>query len=107
LILSINNWKVSQKSDKKSIKISKEKIKYEKKLKPEQNKRLAHYDRDSQINSIILGETSEEELHKFLVNIQAYCDGVGNTIGLGPLDFTGSGCEGDVLDLLKHLRQNN
>ena len=88
-------------------KISNELIKYGNKLKPARNKRLAHYDRESQINSVVLGETTEKELNEFLINIQAYCDGVGNAIGIGPLDFTGSGCEGDVLDFLKYLRKKN
>ena len=87
--------------------VSKELLKYGNKLMPARNKRLAHYDRESQISSIVLGETTETELNEFLVNIQAYCDEVGNAIGAGPLDFTSSGCEGDVLDLLKYLRKSN
>lgn len=86
---------------------SKKLIKYGNKLKSARNKRLAHYDREHQINSIVLGETTKQELNDFLVNIQVYCDDVRNAIGSGPLDFTGSGCKGDVLDLLKYLREKN
>ncbi len=74
------------------------------KVKPARHKRIAHFDREHQLNGKVLGETTEDELQKFLCDIQQYCDEVGTVIGLGPLDFTGSGCEGDVLDLLKVLR---
>ncbi len=86
--------------------ISDEILIYYSKLKPARNKRLAHNDRNSQVNSIVLGETTESELNEFLVNIQKYCDEVGSAIGTGPLDFSCSGCKGDVLDLLKYLRTN-
>lgn len=87
--------------------ISEELTKYGSKLKPARNKRLAHFDRESQLNGVVLGETTETELNDFLVNIQAYCDSVGDSIGAGPLDFIGSGCAGDVLDLLRYLREKN
>ena len=74
------------------------------KLKPVRNKRLAHHDRNSHINETVLGETTESELDDFLRDIQVYCDQVGTSIGVGPLDFSGSGCSGDVLDLIKYLR---
>jgi hypothetical protein len=79
-------------------------LEYGEKIKPARDKRLAHYDRDHQINSVILGETSEHDLNEFIHNIQKYCDEVGRTIGLGPLSFSGSGCKGDVLDFLRYLR---
>jgi hypothetical protein len=74
------------------------------KVKPARNKRIAHYDRTSQINGSDLGGTSESELNDFLANQQNYCDKVGYLVGLGPLDFSGGGCAGDELDLLKCLR---
>lgn len=77
---------------------------YGAKIKPARHKRLAHYDREHQINNITLGETTESELHDFLNNMQSYCDEVGNIAGLGPLDFSSSSCKGDALDLLKYLR---
>ena len=78
--------------------------KYGDNIKPARNKRLAHYDRDSQIKNAILGETSEAELLEFLDSLQEYCDLVGEEIGVGPLAFGGGGCSGDVLDFLKYLR---
>lgn len=79
-------------------------LEYGDKIKPARHKRLAHYDREHQVKGIILGQTTEEELVSFMKNIQEYCDLVGNAIGIGPLDFSYSGCSGDVLDLLKYLR---
>jgi hypothetical protein len=76
---------------------------YGEKIKPARRKRLAHYDRDQQINGITLGETTDAELREFLLNIQRYCDEAGIAIGIGPLEFSGSGCQGDVLDFLKFL----
>lgn len=85
--------------------VSNELIKYGKKLVPARHKRLAHFDREYQVNRIVLGETTKEELICFLVNIQRYCDLVGNIIGSGPLDFSASGCAGDELDLIMVLRK--
>jgi len=78
---------------------------YGEKIKPARNQRIAHYDRESQVRNIVLGETTEEDLFVFLNNIQTYCDEVGNAIGVGPLDFSASGCKGDVLDLLMYLKR--
>ena len=50
---------------------------YGKKLVPARHKRLAHFDRDHQLNRTVLGETTEEELLCFLMNIQRYSDLVG------------------------------
>ena len=79
-------------------------LEYGTKITPARNKRLAHFDREHQVNNMILGETTEQEFFGFLNNIQSYCDEVGIAIGIGPLDFSGSSCEGDVLDLIKYLR---
>jgi hypothetical protein len=78
---------------------------YGEKIKPARDKRLAHFDRDHQVNGLVLGATTESELDQFLVNLQKYCDEVGIAIGLGPLDFGRGGCKGDVLDFLKYLRK--
>lgn len=78
---------------------------YGEKLIPARNKRIAHYDREHQVNDIVLGATTEDELHQFLANIQEYCDLVGEAVDLGPSDFTSSSCAGDALDLLKVLNR--
>lgn len=80
---------------------------YGRKIKPARNKRLAHYDREHQVEEIILGRTTEEEIFNFLFDIQKYCDLVGEAIGVGPLDFSCSSCPGDVLDFLKFLHDNS
>lgn len=82
-------------------------LKYVRKLIPARHKRIAHSDREHQINKAVLGDTTEDELENFLENIQQYCDTVGRAIGIGPLDFTSSSCEGDVHDLLKVLKDCN
>ena len=77
---------------------------YGDKLTPARNKRIAHCDREHQINAVVLGETPESVLFAFLDDIQRYCDLVGIAVGFGPLDFTSSSCPGDALDLIKILK---
>jgi len=79
-------------------------LKYGDKLLPARNKMLAHFDRATHNKEMVLGATSEIELDKFLLDIQNYSDEVGKAIGVGPLDFSGSGCFGDVTDLIKVLK---
>ena len=85
--------------------VTKSILSYGEKIKPARHKRLAHYDREHQVNDTILGETTEEELLNFIKDIQKYCDLAGNIIDVGPLDFSSSGCSGDVHDLLKNLKK--
>ncbi|GAB1266212.1 AbiU2 domain-containing protein [Aurantivibrio infirmus] len=85
--------------------LSRDLLEYGEKIKPARNKRIAHYDREHEVSNITLGITTEEELFGFLLNIQEYCDQVGIALGIGPLDFSSSGCKGDVLDLLTYLRR--
>ena len=87
------------------VTVSDELCKYGSKLIPARNKRIAHFDREQHLIGLILGETTEEELLSFIKNIQHYCDLVGNAIGIGPLDFSGSGSSGDELDLITVLRK--
>jgi hypothetical protein len=79
-------------------------LEYGSKLVPARNKRIAHFDRKSQIDGCDLGETTQIELFSFLENIQLYCDFVGGAIGAGPLDFSASPISGDEIDLLMTLR---
>lgn len=74
-------------------------------IKPARNKRIAHFDRNSAVSEIVLGDHDEELLSDFLAHLQQYCDEVGRAIGVGPLDFSASGCKGDVRDLIMILRQ--
>lgn len=74
-------------------------------LKPLRNRMLAHIDRESHFSKQVLGETTKDELDKFIIHQQQYCDLVGIALGEGPLDFSGSGCSGDVYDLLETLKK--
>ncbi|MDD5546761.1 MAG: hypothetical protein PHO67_06380 [Candidatus Omnitrophica bacterium] len=74
-------------------------------IKPARNKRIAHFDRDNAASGITLGDHDEKSLSDFIANLQQYCDEVGRVIGAGPLDFSASGCKGDVLDLIMVLRK--
>ncbi|NVJ47793.1 MAG: hypothetical protein HWE07_11725 [Cytophagia bacterium] len=87
--------------------ISEQLKEYGKKIKPARNKRIAHFDRAAQLSGQPLGGTSETELIEFLNNMQCYCDLVGNSIGIGPLGLSCSGCVGDELDLVKYLNTCN
>lgn len=75
-------------------------------LKPARDRILAHRDRHCHYEGLAMGATTDAQLNSFIQDIQDYCDLVGIQIGVGPLDFSASGCEGDVLDLLKHLRMS-
>jgi hypothetical protein len=85
-------------------KLSSSLLLYGAKLKPARNRRIAHFDRLEQVYASVLGETTEDELKRFLVEIQAYCDEVGNIIGCGPADFSCSSCKGDVIDFFTFIR---
>jgi hypothetical protein len=75
-------------------------------LKLARNRILAHRDRLSHYGGLAMGATSDEQCNAFINDIQSYSDLVGNQIGIGPLDFSSSGCKGDVHDLLKHMRMS-
>ena len=74
-------------------------------LKLIRNKIVSHIDRETYAYERTLGGHSEEEMWDFFDNLQKYFDVVGNVIGVGPLDFRNSSCQGDVHDLLKVLRR--
>lgn len=75
-------------------------------LKLARNRILAHRDRECHFEGVPMGATTNEQLAEFMQNIQVYSDLVGIQVGVGPLDFSSSGCKGDVLDLLRHLRKS-
>lgn len=75
-------------------------------LKPARHRILAHRDRECHFEGVVMGATTEEQLQEFVENVQLYSDLVGIQIGVGPLDFSSSGCTGDVYDLLQHLRES-
>ena len=74
-------------------------------LRPIRNKIISHIDRETYMYERSLGDHSEKETREFFDNLQKYFDAVGIAIGVGPLDFLNSSCQGDVHDLIKVLRQ--
>ena len=81
--------------------------KYGKRMQPARNKIIAHCDRETYHKQETLGGHSEQEFQDFLINLQKYCDAVGNTLGIGPLDFRHPSAPSDVLDLLKILQERH
>lgn len=79
---------------------------YGKLLKPARHRTLAHRDRECHFEGIAMGGTTNTQLKEFVQNIQDYSDLVGIQIGVGPLDFSSSGCKGDVYSLLQYLRKS-
>lgn len=75
-------------------------------LKPARHRILAHRDRECQFEGVVMAATTNEQLKEFVQNSQDYSDLVGIQIGVGPLDFSSSGCKGDVYDLLQYLRKS-
>ena len=89
----------------KSIKnASKSLLKYKKYVQKPRNKLIGHLDQASVRRGRVLGKHKSETLNVFLKDIQKYCDMVGVKIGIGPLDFSCSSCQGDALDLVGTLR---
>ncbi len=74
-------------------------------LKPARNKIVSHIDRETYVFQRVIGGHSEKEMRNFFDNLSKYFEEAGNAIGIGPLDFTNSACQGDVHDLLKVLRR--
>ena len=79
-------------------------MEYRKLVKDARNKLISHADLNTVLSGLTLGEHSKEDVEKFFECLQGYTDAVGNTIGVGPLDFRVTAGSGDVLDLIKILR---
>lgn len=75
-------------------------------IKPLRNSTLAHRDRECHFKGIVMGATTDEQLYEFIENIQRFADLVGVQIGVGPLDFSSTGCKGDIYDFLRCLRES-
>ena len=77
---------------------------YRELVKDARNKLLGHLDRETILNDQPIGKHAEEEATEFFSRLQGYVDAVGNAIGVGPLDFQAIPGSGDVLDLIKVLK---
>lgn len=67
------------------------------------NRQISHSDKETVMTFVEHGKHTRQEADAFLNYLQAYSDGVGNAVGIGPLDFSTTSGAGDVLDLFKAL----
>lgn len=68
------------------------------------NRVVSHADKETFLEPALLGEHGMADIEKFLHHLQRFNDLVGEALGEGPLDFTGTSGPGDAHDLLKTLR---
>jgi hypothetical protein len=80
-------------------------IAYRELVKDARNKLVSHADLESVIRDLPLGAHAQERVDAFFEDMQEYCDEVGRAIGAGPLDFRTQPGRGDVLDLIRVLRE--
>lgn len=78
---------------------------YRKLVKDGRNRLISHFDKESVLKGLPIGEHAEEEVTAFFESLYGYVDAVGNAIDVGPLDFQTTAGDGDVLDLIKTLRK--
>ncbi|MGY0561183.1 AbiU2 domain-containing protein [Luteimonas sp. A277] len=69
------------------------------------NRVVAHADKATALCPGLVGAHSESELESFMSNIRAYTDAVGIALGIGPLDYKTQAGSGDVVDLIRTLKQ--
>lgn len=80
-------------------------VRYRALINDARNKYISHADRAQILQGGILGAYPEVDTTEFLAAVAKYCDLVGISVGVGPLDFSCSACQGDELDLLRVLRK--
>jgi hypothetical protein len=85
--------------------ISKSILLYRDCLKSVRDRRISHLDKEAVLSGQPTGAHKSGDVTAFFENLQAYCDGVGNAVGVGPLDFRCSPGKGDVIDLIAVLRR--
>jgi len=79
--------------------------KYRELIVGSRNRVIAHADRETMLSDVPLGDHREEDVTKFLGDLQRYLDAVGIEVGEEPLDISVTSCKGDVYDLLSVLRR--
>lgn len=79
--------------------------KYRDLLNNARNRVVSHADKETFLNPALLGEHSEPQVAEFLKHLQLFNDLVGQALGEGPLDFSGTSAPGDVYDLLHALKK--
>ena len=73
-------------------------------VKDARNRLVSHADLESVIRGLPIGAHAQERVDAFFEDLQEYCDEVGREIGVGPLDFRTQAGKGDVVDLVRVLR---
>ncbi|WP_043783940.1 AbiU2 domain-containing protein [Rubrivivax gelatinosus] len=73
-------------------------------IKDARDKVVSHADLEVHLSSAVLGEHASAEVDGFLDCLQEFNDLVGNALGEGLLDFTGTGGPGDAYDLIRVLK---
>lgn len=79
---------------------------YGKLTKNARNKLYAHSDLETYRSKATLSSHSEQEMGMFFTNLQRFTDEVGIALGVGPLDYSTQAGEGDVVDLIRLLKQS-
>lgn len=70
-----------------------------------QNRLVSHLDEETVLTGGFVDEHSYADVEKFLCHLQKYVDAVGEVVGVGPLDFSGTAGPGDVTELLMKLKR--
>lgn len=68
------------------------------------NRLVSHADKAAFLAKASLGGHSEAALLQFLHDLQIFNDLVGNAVGEGPLDISGTSGSGDAYDLIRALK---
>lgn len=79
-------------------------VHYRSLIKDSRNWIISHADKLTLLDRNPIGEHAPEEVTGFFKNLYCYIDAVGNSIGVGPLDFSNTSGAGDALDLLRYLK---
>ncbi len=79
---------------------------YRRKILAARNKSVAHLDVSIIRRNLTLGEHLPAEATDFFKNLNEFTDAVGKAIGVGPLDYSVQAGPGDVVDLIRLLRDH-
>lgn len=69
-------------------------------IKDSRNRVIAHADKETFLQNLTVGAHTEQEMHGFFDNLNAYTDAVGNVLGVGALCYGTCAAMGDATDLI-------
>lgn len=78
---------------------------YREKILQGRKKVVSHSDKEVALSGEPVGAHEAEDVVLFFQNLFAYTDAVGNAIGVGPLDYNTIPGEGDVIGLIRNIRE--